>query len=213
MFTGIIQRVCSVKSLTTAAGGMLLVLDLQQLAPQVKIGDSIAINGVCLTVSKLVDGLATFDLSGETLQKSTLGKLTSGSKVNVELALRADERFGGHFVLGHVDGIAEISRIEKKGDFANITFKAPKDLLGQMIQKGSVAIDGISLTIAGLDNDSFTIALIPQTLKETTLGSAKIGQKVNVETDIITKAVKKHLENIGLAKEHLTIDKLKELGF
>lgn len=190
-----------------------MVLDLQQLAPQVKIGDSIAINGVCLTVSKLVDGLATFDLSGETLQKSTLGKLTSGSKVNVELALRADERFGGHFVLGHVDGIAEISRIEKKGDFANITFKAPKDLLGQMIQKGSVAIDGISLTIAGLDNDSFTIALIPQTLKETTLGSAKIGQKVNVETDIITKAVKKHLENIGLAKEHLTIDKLKELGF
>ena len=213
MFTGIIQQVCSVKSLTSAAGGAVLITDLKQLAEQTKVSDSIAINGVCLTVAKLAGTLATFDLSGETLQKSTLGKLTSGSRVNVELALRADERFGGHFVLGHVDGIAEISRIEKKGEFATITFKAPKDLLGQMIQKGSVAVDGISLTIAGLDNDGLTVALIPQTLKGTTLGQAKIGQKVNVETDIITKAVKKHLENIGLAKEHLTIDKLKEMGF
>ena len=213
MFTGIIQHVCSVKSLAPAAGGVVLSVDLKQLASQVKIGDSIAINGVCLTVAKLSNGLATFDLSGETLEKTTLGKLTIGQTVNVELALRADDRFGGHFVLGHVDGVAAISRIEKKGEFVSMTFIAPKDLLEQMIPKGSVAIDGISLTIAGLDSDGFTVALIPQTLKETTMGAAKIGQKVNVETDIITKTVKKHLEGLGLAKEHLTVDKLKELGF
>jgi riboflavin synthase len=213
MFTGIIQHVCLVKSLVPAAGGAVLIIDLKQLVEQTKIGDSIAVNGVCLTVAKLSNGLATFDLSSETIEKTTLGKLALGKTVNVELALRADDRFGGHFVLGHVDGVAAISRIEKKGDFANITFKAPKDILDQMILKGSVAIDGISLTIAELDNAGFTVALIPQTLKETTLGAVKIGQKINVETDIITKTVKKHLEGFGLTKEHLTIDKLKESGF
>jgi riboflavin synthase len=213
MFTGIIQHVCQVKSLTPAAGGMVLSVDLRNIASQAKIGDSIAINGVCLTVTKLADDQATFDISTETLEKTTLAKLTAGSKVNVELALKADDRFGGHFVLGHVDGVAAISRIEKKGEFATITFKAPKELLDLMIPKGSVGIDGISLTIAELVHDGFTVALIPQTLKDTTLGSAKIAQKVNVETDIITKTVKKHLENIGFAKEHLTVDKLKESGF
>lgn len=190
-----------------------MTVDLQRLAQQVKIGDSISINGVCLTLSKLAGSAAGFDLSGETLSKTTLGKLTADSKVNVELAMRADDRFGGHFVLGHVDGIATIQKIEKKGDFSVITFKASKDLLEQMVLKGSVAVDGISLTIAEIDTDGFTVVLIPQTLKETTLGAAGISQKVNIETDIIMKAVKKHLDGLGLAKENLTIDKLKEMGF
>jgi riboflavin synthase len=226
MFTGIIKHVCTVKSLASATGGAVLTVDLQQLASQVKIGlpprlasrdaeagDSIAINGVCLTVAKLTNGLATFDLSGETLGKTNLGKLTAGSKVNAELALRADDRLGGHFVLGHVDGIATIKQIERKGDFATFTFTAPKNLLDLMLPKGSVAVDGVSLTIAEMNDEGFMVVLIPQTLKETTLGAAKIGQKVNVENDIITKTVKKHLENIGLAKQRLTVDKLKELGF
>ena len=213
MFTGIINQVCVVKSFSTTTAGAVLTVDLQKLSPQVKTGDSIAINGVCLTVSKLAGSAAAFDLSGETLSKTNLGKLTAGSNVNTEPALKADDRFGGHFVLGHVDGVATVEKIQKKGDFATINFTTSKDLLEQMVLKGSVAVDGISLTIAELDNDNFTVVFIPQTLKETTLGKAKIGQKVNVETDIIGKMVKRHLEGIGLAKERLTVDKLKEMGF
>ena len=177
MFTGIIQQLCSVKALSKSGDSAALTVDLDQLANQAKTGDSIAINGSCLTVSKLAGTLATFDVSGETLTKTTIGKLTPGAKVNIELALRADDRFGGHFVLGHVDGSATIRKIEKKADFATFIFTAPKDLLDQMIPKGSVAIDGISLTIAELNPDGFTVAVIPQTLKETTLGQAKIDRK------------------------------------
>jgi riboflavin synthase len=213
MFTGIIQQVCTIKSVSTTAGGIVLSIDLQKFTPQIKIGDSISINGVCLTVTKISNGIASFDLSGETIEKTTLGRLSIGAKVNVELAMRADDRFGGHFVLGHVDGTALIKKIDKQGEFINMTFTASKDLIDQMIPKGSVAVDGISLTIAEMNNDSFTVALIPQTLKETTLSVAKVGQKVNIETDIITKSVKKHLEGMGLTKGQMTIDKLKELGF
>ncbi len=115
MFTGLIQQVCTVKSLSKSGGSAALTIDLGQLANQAKTGDSIAINGSCLTVSKLAGTSATFDVSGETLTKTTLGKLAPGTKVNVELALRADDRFGGHFVLGHVDNTATIKKIEKKG--------------------------------------------------------------------------------------------------
>lgn len=189
-----------------------MVIDLQQLAQQVKIGDSIAINGVCLTIAKLAGTLATFDLSGETLAKTNLGKLTAGSKVNVELSLRADERFGGHFVLGHVDGTAKIRKIDKKADFATIAFSAPKELLEQLIPKGSVAVDGISLTLSEMNAEGFTAAIIPQTIRQTTLGTAKISQTVNVEIDIITKTVKRHLEKLT-PPNGLTIEKLRQQGF
>jgi riboflavin synthase len=213
MFTGLIQQVCSVKTLSKSGGVAMLIVDLGQLASQVKIGDSIAINGVCLTIAKLAGTLATFDLSNETLAKTNLGTLAAGSKVNVELALRADGRFGGHFVLGHIDGTATIRSIDKKSDFANITFKTPKALLDQMMPKGSVAVDGISLTIAKLNADAFTVAVIPQTLKQTTLGAAKINQLANIEIDIITKTVKKHLENLLPLKNNLTIEELRQQGF
>lgn len=189
-----------------------MVIDLQQLAEQTKIGDSIAINGVCLTVAKLANGLAAFDLSGETLAKTNLGKLTPGQAVNVELSLRADDRFGGHFVLGHIDGTAKIRKIDKKADFATFAFSAPKNLLEQLIPKGSVAVDGISLTIAELNAEGFSVAVIPQTLKQTTLAEAKINQTVNLEIDIITKTVKKHLENL-LPHNDLTIEGLRQQGF
>jgi riboflavin synthase len=212
MFTGLIQQVCTVKTLLRSGGVAVLTVDLQQLAQQVKTGDSIAINGVCLTVSKLTGAMATFDLSAETLTKTNLGKLAAGSKVNVELALRADERFGGHFVLGHVDGIATIKKIDKKGNFATFAFAASKDLLDQMIPKGSVAVDGISLTIAELNADGFIVAIIPQTLKQTILGEAQINQKANVEIDIITKTVKRHLEKLT-PQNGLTIEGLRQQGF
>ena len=213
MFTGLIQQVCEVKSLSKSGGSAALTIDLGQLANQAKTGDSIAINGSCLTVSKLAGASATFDVSGETLAKTTLGKLAPGTKVNIELALRADDRFGGHFVLGHVDGSATIKKIEKKADFATFTFAAPKDLLDQIVPKGSIAVDGISLTIAELIPDGFTVAVIPQTLKETTLGTAKINQKTNIEIDIITKTVRRYLEKNIPPKGNLTIKDLQQQGF
>jgi riboflavin synthase len=213
MFTGIIQKVCGLKTLNRSGDSASLAVDLGQLAAQAKIGDSIAINGACLTVMKLAGTLVTFDVSPETLAKTTLGKLTPGQTVNIELALRADDRFGGHFVLGHVDGTAIIKNIEKQDKFATFTFTASKDLLDQMIPKGSVAINGISLTIAKLNSDSFTVAVIPQTLKETTLGQAKIAEQVNIEIDIITKTVRRYLQQLSPGKTGLTLENLEQLGF
>ncbi len=213
MFTGLIESICTVKSVRQSGDGGLLTIDLGEPAKESKIGDSIAINGVCLTIAKLNGRLATFDLSSETLTKSNLGGLTVGSKVNVELAVRADERFGGHIVQGHIDGAATIKAIVKKGQFADIKFAVKAELLDQMVIKGSVAVDGISLTIANMDGNSFGAAIIPQTLEKTTLGAAKIGDVVNIETDIIVKTIKSELEKILPKEQILTVEKLKELGF
>lgn len=213
MFTGLIKTICSVKSAFTSDGGMRLAVDLGKLADDCKLGDSIAVNGVCLTIAQLRGSLAEFDVSDETLIKSTLGKLKSSSPVNVELALKAADRFGGHFVLGHVDGTAKIKAIERKRQFADIQFAADPELLAQMVVKGSVAVDGISLTIANMNANSFSVSIIPETLKQTTLGQAKTGDMVNIETDIIIKTITKQLEKILPHKQSLTTERLKELGF
>jgi len=213
MFTGLIEAICVVKSARPNAGGVSLTVELGNLAEQCKIGDSIAMNGVCLTVAELTGSLATFELSTETLARSTLGKLKPSSKVNVEQAMKPTDRFGGHFVQGHVDGTATIKAIKRQGDFADIEFAAPPELLSQMVVKGSVAVDGISLTTAGLNRSSFSVALIPQTLKKTTLGTAKVGDTVNIETDIIVKTIKSYLDKILPQKQTLTVEKLRELGF
>ena len=213
MFTGLIKAICTVKSACTTGGGMRLTIDLGKLAQECKIGDSIAINGVCLTIARLQGSLAEFDVSGETLTKSALGKLKSSSPVNVESALRADDRFGGHFVLGHVDGTAKIKKIEPQGEFARITFTADAELLAQMVVKGSVAVDGISLTVAAMDEGGFSVSIIPETLKKTTLGTAKMGDMVNIETDIIVKTIRSAVDKILPEKQKLTAERLKELGF
>ena len=213
MFTGLIEAVCRVKSVRATDGAMHMAVDLGELAGESKIGDSIAINGVCLTVAKLRGSLADFAVSGETLAKSTLGKLKSASPVNTELAIKATERFGGHIVQGHIDGTATIKAIDKRGRFADMRFAAKSELLDQMVVKGSVAVDGISLTIAGMDEGSFSVAIIPETLEKTTLGTAKVGDVVNIETDIIAKIIKKQLDKILPQKQTLTAERLKELGF
>jgi len=192
---------------------MLLTIDLGELAGDSKIGDSIAINGVCLTIARLEGGIATFELSGETLARSTLNKLKPSSQVNVERAIKAADRFGGHFVQGHIDGTATIKTIDKHGRFADMKFAAEPGLLNAMVVKGSVAVDGISLTIASIEQNSFTVALIPETLNKTTLSKVKIGDEVNIETDIIVKTIKTQLEKILPQKQSLTAEKLKELGF
>jgi len=214
MFTGLIETICKVTSVRPAAGGMLLTVDLGSLSADYKVGDSIAISGVCLTIARLDGTLAAFEISPETLDKSTLGKLSPSSQVNVELAMKPTDRLGGHFVQGHVDGAARIAAIERTGEFADIKFAADPELLSQMVVKGSVAVDGISLTIAAMDSTGFRVAIIPQTLKKTTLGVAKIGDLVNIETDIIVKTIKKQLESVlGGPKETLTTEKLRQLGF
>jgi riboflavin synthase len=213
MFTGLIETTCKVNSARRSAGGLSLVIDLGQIAREVKTGESIAVNGVCLTIARLDGPLASFDLSAETLAKSTLGKLKPSCEVNVERAIRAGERFGGHFVQGHVDGTATIEAIDRSSEFADIKFAAGAELLDGMVVKGSVAVDGISLTIAGISRSSFGVSVIPETLKRTTLGKAKAGDCANIETDIIVKTVKKHLEKILPKTEPLTAERLKQLGF
>jgi len=216
MFTGLIEAICKVTSVQPAAGlpkGGLLTIDLGNLAADARVGDSIAINGACLTIARLNGAIATFELSGETLTRTTLGKLNPASQVNIERAMKASDRFGGHFVQGHIDGVAKIASIDRTGEFAEMKFTAGPELLGQMVVKGSVAIDGISLTAAGMDNTGFRVAIIPQTLKKTTLGSAKTGDLVNIETDIIVKTIKKQLEMLLPQKQTLTVEKLRQLGF
>lgn len=213
MFTGLIETTCKVKSVSRIAESLILTIDLGALAGESKTGDSIAVNGACLTVARLQGPLASFDVSAETLAKSTIGKLKPSSEVNVERSLKASDRFGGHFVLGHVDGTATIDAIEKTGNFANIKFAAKADLLDAIVVKGSVAVDGISLTIATVDQNGFGVSVIPETLKRTTLGKAKIGDYVNIETDIIVKTIKKQLDEILPKKESLTAEKLRQLGY
>lgn len=213
MFTGLIETICTVKSVRRSAESMVLTIDLGKLADESKTGDSIAINGACLTIAGLQGSLASFDVSAETLAKSTLGKMKPSSEVNVERSLKASDRFGGHFVLGHVDGTATIAAIDKSGKFANIKFAAKAELLDAIVVKGSVAVDGISLTIAAVDIKSFSVSVIPETLKRTTLGKATIGDCVNIETDIIVKTIKRQLDEILPKKQGLTAEKLRQLGY
>jgi riboflavin synthase len=215
MFTGLVEAVCQVKgfALIDASKGATLAVDLGQFAEGCHLGDSIAINGVCLTVSRLEATAAVFGLSPETLARSTLAKLKPQSKVNIERAMQASDRFGGHFVQGHVDGTGRIASIKRLGEFADIEFAVAAELLLQMVPKGSVAVDGISLTVARIGPDSFSVAVIPETLNRTTLGTARIGDGVNIEIDIIVKAVRQQLEAILPKHRPLMAERLKELGF
>ena len=154
-----------------------------------------------------------FDVSAETLTRSTVRQLNTGDLVNIEQAMRADGRFGGHFVQGHVDGTAILEKAVQKGQFWNITFKADLELLNQMVPKGSVAINGISLTITKMDDSAFSVAVIPETYERTTLGKAKPSEKVNIEIDLVVKVIQKQLNNILPQQGNLTLDKLREMGF
>ena len=213
MFTGIIEAVCTVKSVRRTGGALSLTIDLGELANESRIGDSIAVNGTCLTIAGLDGNLATFELSTETLEKSTLGGLRAGSEVNIERAMKATDRFGGHIVQGHIDGTATIKAVKRLGQFADIEFTSEPALLSEMVVKGSVAVDGISLTIASMDQSSFSVAVIPETLARTTLARAKVGDAVNIETDIIVKTIMSKLDKMLAPAPPLTVEKLRKFGF
>jgi len=213
MFTGLVEKICMVRSIRSGVDSAVLAIDLADLAPEIGIGESIAISGVCLTVTGVEGAVVSFDVSAETLAKSALGRLSPSSEVNIERAIRATDRFGGHFVQGHIDGTAIIAAMDKHGEYADMTFTTDAELLGSMVVKGSVAVDGVSLTIANISQNGFTIAVIPETWKRTTLSRAQIGDVVNIETDIIVKTVKKQLQNILPKTEPLTAERLREMGF
>jgi len=213
MFTGLIEAIGTVQRVSLGGGQMTLAVELGAVAEGVRPGDSIAVSGVCLTASGLEGTCARFDVSGESLSRTTLKSLKVGAKVNLERAMSAQGRFGGHIVQGHIDGVGSIAAIGRQGAFATFRFAAGPELLGQMVLKGSAAVDGVSITIAALDKTGFEIAVIPTTLKETTWHLSKVGDAVNIETDILVKIIKRQLEQILPGTGGMTEAKLKELGF
>ncbi len=197
MFTGLIEGQATVKGVIPEGAAVRLVLDMPaEFAGEVRLGDSVALNGCCLTVVEIEGSTCAFQAGTETLSKTNLGELQSGSQVNVERAVAVGARLGGHFVQGHVDGTGQVERIEQDGEWTTMWFQVPRPLTQQMVGKGSITVDGISLTLVQVESERFSVALIPHTLAVTTLGQRKVGDTVNVETDILGKYVQKLLGDI-----------------
>jgi riboflavin synthase len=193
MFTGLIREVGEVVSIEGSGDGARIELEAPATAAGAKIGDSIAIDGVCLTVVTTDDGRVAFDAVPETLARSSLGTLEPGSRVNLEPALRAGDPLGGHYVQGHVDGVGSVRSVEAEGEGRRIWFDTPAELLRYVVEKGSITVQGTSLTVAAVDDSGFAVALIPHTLEETTLGALGTGDRVNLEADVLAKYVEKLL--------------------
>jgi riboflavin synthase len=187
VFTGLVQEVGAVVGLD----GGRLTITAPASAARVEIGDSIAVDGVCLTVVACDDSTLSFDAVPETLRRTSLGRLAPGSSVNLEPALRAGDPLGGHYVQGHVDGVGSVRSVEPEGAGKRIAFAAPAELLRYVVEKGSIAVQGTSLTVVGVDDGGFEVALIPHTLEVTTLGALKPGDDVNLEADVLAKYVEK----------------------
>ena len=193
MFTGLIREVGLVAAVEGGADGVRLTIEAPATARDAQPGDSVALSGVCLTVVERLDGRLAFEAVPETLARTSLQTLEPGSRVNVEPALRAGEPLGGHYVQGHVDGVGAVRSAEPEGDGRRIWVDAPGDLMRYVVEKGSVAVEGTSLTVAALDDAGFAIALIPHTLDQTTLGALGPGDRVNLEVDVLAKYVEKLL--------------------
>ena len=211
MFTGIVEEMGSVKALRREAGAARLAIAASTVLGSTAIGDSISVNGVCLTVVEMGADAFTADVAVETLSVTNLGELKAGARVNLERALQLSARIGGHLVSGHVDAVGRIRSRREEGSGWRIFFDAPDSVLRYVIKKGSIAIDGISLTVADVDRTGFSIAMIPHTAKLTTLGFKTAGDGVNLETDIIGKYVERLLS--GRVEGGLTLDQLKNAGF
>jgi riboflavin synthase len=194
VFTGIVRELGRVDAVEGGDGGVRLVVDAPETAAQAAVGDSVAIDGVCLTVVDASNGHLAFDAVPETLGRSTLGRLSSGSNVNLEPALRAGEPLGGHIVQGHVDGVGRVRALDPEGDGARLRVDVPTGILRYCVEKGSLTVAGVSLTIAELHDDGVTIALVPHTLAATTLGRRRAGDEVNLEVDVLVKYVERLLD-------------------
>ncbi len=221
MFTGIVEEIGTVVSISKGVQSSKLTLQGDVIFEDMHIGDSIAVNGVCLTVTTKTSNTFTVDVMAETLRRSSLGSLINGSKVNMERAMAANGRFGGHIVSGHIDGTGEIESFVKEDNAVWVTIKTPAKILKYIIEKGSITIDGISLTVAYVDNHCFKVSLIPHTAANTTLLSKKPGAIVNLENDIVGKYIDKLLhfkddseeEQGGKKESGISMDFLVENGF
>lgn len=193
MFTGIVREVGRVVSADGGESGRTLVVEAPETAASTAVGDSVSIGGVCLTAESVDAGRIGFHAVPETLRRTSLGRLAAGGEVNVEPALRAGEPLGGHVVQGHVDGLGRISSVEWEGDGLRVVVEAPPEILRYCVEKGSITVDGVSLTVAELLEDAFAVALVPHTLSATTLRDLAPGQPVNVEVDVLAKYVERLL--------------------
>jgi len=214
MFTGIIQHVGTVRTVQRRGQARSLTIDCGELAGQVAVGDSVCVDGVCLTATDAQSPNVRFDVGAETLRLTTLGEANEGTPVNLELALRLGDRLGGHFVSGHVDGLGVVRRQAELPGEVRLAVEVPPALSDLMVMKGSVAVDGVSLTIAALERGAFEVSLIPHTLAQTALARKAPGTRVNVECDLIGRWVRRLLGRDGPSDAPgLTIRELEEQGF
>lgn len=216
MFTGIVEQAGRIVSARSVAGGKRLRIDLGRLAERLSPGASVAVDGVCLTAALLEPPHVEFDVIAETLRKTTLGDRGPGDAVNLECSLRVGGPLDGHFVQGHVDGTAEVSDVLSSPKEWLIRLRPQPHLTPYLIPKGSVAVNGVSLTIADVSADEFSVALIPTTLERTTLGGLRVGQRVNVETDLLARTIVHCLGRVSGGRpvdEPITLETLRQAGF
>jgi riboflavin synthase len=199
MFTGIIEIMGTVRRVADEGAGRDLTVAVPQFAAALTLGESVAVNGACLTVVAHDSETCRFQAGPETLLRTNLGALAVGDRVNLERSLRVSDRLGGHLVQGHVDGMGHVAERQQQGEWELFRFKCPPEVAAQVVPKGSVAVDGVSLTVVDVGADRFSVALIPHTLTHTTLGDKSIGAAVNLETDLIGKYVLKYLQQLRLS--------------
>lgn len=198
LFTGLVEEIGTVAAIRVdQENAKTFSIQCETVHDEAKIGDSISINGCCLTVVRIDDNLVDFQAGSETLSRTNLGSLEPGHLVNLERALKAGDRLGGHYVSGHVDAVAKVASRTDDDAWSEFWFSVPKRLTTQMASKGSVAVDGVSLTLVNVEPEKFSVALIPHTLEVTTLGNRQVGDKVNIETDILAKYVQSQLERMN----------------
>lgn len=217
MFTGIAEEKGIVKEIRKGNAFFSITIGCKQVIKDTRIGDSIAVNGICLTVTDLAEDWFSADVMPETMRHTALNQLSASSLLNLERALRLSDRLGGHFVSGHIDGVGKLTSRTEESNAIWLTIEAPQDILKYLVPKGSVALDGISLTVARVHEDSFSVSLIPHTAKSTTLGERRVGDNLNIECDLIGKYIyklmtKSDAESSGQSRK-LTEEFLKENGF
>lgn len=196
MFTGLVEELGQVKAIDAGDQGARIVISAPEIVGQISEGDSVAVNGACLTATEVSDGEFAADVMNQTLKMTALGSLGTDDRVNLELAMRADGRFGGHIVAGHVDGVGEVVSVVDDGIAKRLSVSIPKDLLPLVVERGSITLSGVSLTVAEVEGDRVEVSLIPETLERTNLGLLEVGDQLNLECDLVARHVRRLLEGM-----------------